>query len=50
MKPYGKNDKEKKLKKNCDWCDCYWCVPVKKSTKKSERLKAKKQIKKDIKD
>lgn len=50
MKPYGNNAKKKHFfnKQMGHWCDCYLCVPVKKSTKKSERQKIKKEIK-DIK-
>lgn len=48
MKPYGKNDKEKNYSYGYAICGCYYCVPVRKSTKKSERQKAKVEIKKII--
>jgi hypothetical protein len=47
MKPYGSNDKNSNyMYKGKYWCDCFLCIPVKKGSKKSERHKAKKEIKK----
>ncbi len=47
MKPYGSNAKRSSyLISGGYWCNCYRCMPVKKSTKKSERQKAKTGIKK----
>ena len=49
MKPYGSNDKRKNyLNPDGYWCNCNRCMPVKKSTKKTERLKAKIEIKKGL--